>query len=524
MLRPPSKPAIGAQPPPIGAKPPPIAPGAERPTALVQPLDARGRRPSVARSRRHPQTVRLTGRPPSPWQWLGERAFASAIAVGLIGAVGITLGGGWLGITAIFYPERLSGLLGLLPEQLGGQLPPSDRLLSLADIRSQITLEGEGRLAGDILDLGEGRILIPLFAQTEDCPLRSPCQAILELRTYQTVRAGGDGVVRYRQIARVPVAGPEQSLVLAPLSQADTQVQGSNRPLPLTEIERMERGPDTGVWLTLTGRYETRQLSSLYGTVVHFNRDRAHLEAMVRWGSPQGRLPLWSNVTGDETPELVIDRGVGREPVFDIYQLQPRAFDLNPIALEPLSLTEISLKDGVYGRAIALARGGLWSQAERQLSDLYQRQRGQWPMRAIAQRDFIRYHALVAQARADEAASTPAGAVLASLADGRWQQALERWERLPLGDRGVLMRALQRDFEIYWRRIDAAIVQEPALQTPKIWAALARSAREGRPAAIAWYRQQPNNSSSLDRQVDFALSQAAAALKDPTAIAVGSLN
>lgn len=470
----------------------------------------------MARSR--PNTVRLVGRGSPLWGWLGARAFASAIAVGLIGAVGATLGGGWLGITAIFYPERLSGILGLLPEWLGGPLPPSDRLLSLAEIRSQITLEGEGRLAGDALDLGDERILIPLFAQTEDCPLRSPCQAILELRTYQTVRAGGDAVARYRQLARVAVAGPEQSLVLAPLSQASSDIQGSNRPLPLTQIELMERGPDTGVWLNLLGRYETRRLSSLYGTVVHFNRDRAHLEPMVRWGSPQGRSPLWSNVTGDETPELVIDRGVGSEPVFDIYQLQPRVFDLNPIALVPLSLTETPLEDGVYRGAIALARGGLWSQAERRLSDLYQRQRGQWPELAIAQRDLIRYHALVAQARADEASSTPAGAVLASLADGRWQQALERWERLPLRDRGVLMRALQRDFEAYWRRMEAAIAQEPALQTPKIWAALARSAREGRPAAIAWYRQQPNNSVSLDRQVDFALSQAAAALDGPAAI------
>ena len=186
----------------------------------------------------------------------------------------------------------------------------------------------------------------------------------------------------------------------------------------------------------------------------------------------------------------------------------------NPVTLTPISLRESILGAPLYQQALNLAQGKLWSQAHRSLTTLHdqlERQRSPetskpvWEPRVQGQYDVIRYHAMVAQAKVDSQRAGSHYPVVAALADGQWKRAWDRWQES--SNRGALVNDLASHGELLWSRIETQLRIDASDPLVTIWGALLLSAKRGRPAAIAWYRQQKRANSELDIRVDQALAQ-----------------
>lgn len=469
---------------------------------------AQGRSPFFRpRLKRRSPTSPAQTTPQGPWRGV---ASASAMMVFLLALTGI-IGGTWVGLTYILHPESVGWLSVLLPKKR--QVTDRD-LLALEDIRA-IATQYQFTL-GKILTLDEDHILAPFLALTDNCsPQSGQCRQIQELRIYKLDKTviQGDRSPRYRQTVRLPIDGPAESFVLSPWTLGDRQ--GSNRPLPLGQAFRLERNaPDGGHWLAVSGRYNHGKVTSLYGKVLRYNPETGHLAELLQWHSPSGQYPLWTQLTGDGAPELVVDTSTPLNPDFRVYEVTDLAFEPNPVTLTQISLRESVLGDPLYQRALNLAQGKLWSQAHQNLANLHDQleqlrspssEDPVWQPSVQAQYDVIRYHARVAQARVDSNRAGSHYPVIAALADGQWQRAWDRWQSSR--DRGALVNDLASHGDLLWSRIETQLRIDPSDPLVTVWGALLLSAKRGRPAAIAWYRQQKRTTQALDSQVDRALAQ-----------------
>ncbi|MGD1850551.1 MAG: hypothetical protein ACFCBU_08045, partial [Cyanophyceae cyanobacterium] len=400
-------------------------------------------------------------------------------------------------------------------------------LLAMDDIRAIASQYGLN--LGETTSLDETHILIPFVAVAESCSANmGQCWEIRELRVYRLDQAEpqGDRSPRYRQTVRLEVDGPAESFVLSPWTLGDRQ--GSNQPLPLGSVTKLNRAaPEGGHWLTVSGRHHHGKATSLYGKVLRYNPETGHLAELLQWHSPGGQFPRWSQITGDGAPELIVDASTALNPDFRVYEVTDLAFEPNPVTLTPISLRESVVDLPLYHRALNLAQGKLWSQAYQSLTDLYDQLEQQrspnsnspdsnspnnksskappWEARLQGQYDVIQYHAMVAQAKSDSQRSGSHYPVVAALADGQWKRAWDRWQNS--GDRGGLVNDLTSHGDLLWSRIETQLRVDSSDPLVTVWGALLLSAKRGRPAAIAWYRQQKRTDSKLDMQVDQALAQ-----------------
>jgi hypothetical protein len=464
------------------------------------------------------------------------------------GGLGTTLvvavGGGWIGYKLIVNPEAFLWIDQYLPPAnriYTGQNPP----LTLSQIQKQI--RANGNIAGSPLPLcsntqcslstrrstavANGRsqleaILLPVLQKQSNCDAN--CETIQELRVYQPIQApqwqfpGLDPSQLFRLVDQQEVTGPPESFVIAPVAKGD--IAGSNKPVPLTQWHRFpNEAPQDGIWIHLSGMRSVKNTSIVYGQVLHYNIKHHHISKMLEWTSPTGQKPSWQQVTGTKTPELVVDQSVGLEPKFQLYQVKPRNFFLNPVQLVPVSFAEPVLDTPTYRDALRLARSGLWSQAVEKFRAAKQQATSQsdssnsatalWPHAAQAQLDLAVMHAEITQRQAEAAWVSPSQEVLAKLIDGRWQSALGVFQT-SWRNQQAIAKLLQDEYDRLWKRVETALRVNPQQRSAQIWAALMVGSRQGTAAALDWLDRQSEVTpqtrvliGELLRQLDAALAQ-----------------
>ncbi len=408
------------------------------------------------------------------------------------GAIALSYSSAKMGLQAIVNPDASLWLPAYLPAW--ARIPVSHEATpqTLPDLRR--SLQAQGFAVGEAVPLvatGDSRqpdIALPLFPDPDTCS--RTCQNLLEVRVYQAVapaNAPQPSRTYFRQVERVEVEGPAESFAIAPLANHLSGRAGSNRPLPLKALQRFsgEVPNDGGVWLNLVGDRTEGQTHLVYGQIYRYHPQRQHLGQMLQWTSPEGQLPGWQNLTGDGDLELLVDRSVGLEPDFEIYQLRSRDFLPNPVRLSAVSLAEPIIEDRAYKDALLLARRRLWSPAfdtMQAVIDSYDRNGRSFPMAARAQFDVIQLHAQVADAQAGASRASPAQQVLADLIDGRWKEALEAFEAAD--DRTEIVELLRSDSGRLRQRIETALRIDPYNFEALVWEMLVVTAQSDRASAL----------------------------------------
>jgi hypothetical protein len=466
------------------------------------------------RSKKTKQVGMLSKVPPATATPKSHRARnLLTITAALLGGIGLVGGGMWLSVQLIFDPDSILWLNQFLPEWT--QIPIASRRSpqTLADIHAE--LEKQKLIAGEILPLTNsstpnkrGDFLLPVLAQQANCnatPLL--CQHIVELRTYQPTALQRKRKEAYFQmVSQVAVEGPEESFVITPLLSTNAANLGRDQPQPLTQIRRFSGAvPKSGIWLYLSGQQSRGKTPITYGQIVYYDVKRGNLSTMQQWTSPTTQVPEWREVTGGSTAELVVNQTVGLEPRFQIYQVKSSNSWFDNAQLEEITLTETTLDDATYDKALLLAKNGLWSTAEQWLRSLKRRNKG-WSSQTQAQLDVITLHAQITRSQAEKAWSSPSQQVLANLVDGRWQRALQVFQSSP-ENRSEVTALLKTESSRLWSRVNAALKVDPAQVEVKAWGALILAAQKGKPAAIAWLRQQPKNTKASNTQILALLNQ-----------------
>lgn len=416
----------------------------------------------------------------------------------LVSGIGLMAGGMWFSVQSMVHPESIVWMTRWLPGWAKSTTVDPSAPQTLDEIRQ--LLSQQGMVAGDTVFLSpenqaKTELLIPVYLQRPNCD--RGCRPITQLQIYQSAAeelSPSADRTYYYPINQVQVSGPAESFVISSMANL-TSASGSNRPLDLTALKRFDRkAPNTGLWFNLQGNRSEGDTQMTYGQIFHYNRNRSHLSLMLQWASPAGQIPEWQEVTGGKTAELTIDRSIGLEPHFEVYQVQPRNFVLNPVQLREITLAEPASDSRTYKNAMLLARKGLWSPALEILSVLQRETGSNWTPAAQAQMDLIALHARITQNQAKAAWASPSQAVLATLIDGQWRAALDIFENNP-DQRAEISDLLKTDTGRLWERIDAA-VRVSADVDAIAWGALLQAAQGDRKQAMKWTNEQVSGQSS----------------------------
>lgn len=350
-------------------------------------------------------------------------------------------------------------------------------------------------------------LMVPLLASPQGCSGDS-CGRIVELRVYHAIESSWREP-HYQLGDRLAVEGPDEFFATAPLVQVTALGPGSSRALPLHQVERFAVQPsEQGIWFTVSGEHQIGRDRLQFGQLGWYDFRRQRLRLGDPWTSPNGSSPEWRSITGNATPELVIDQTVGLEPRYLVYFLRPTANNQS-LQLEAISLQQVPLSSSSYENALLLAQHGLWSPALKVLQSLKQRYGDDWPAYAQAQLDVIALHAEVTQKNADNAWSNASQKLIALLIDGQWENS---WAFLlaELNQESSVSQVLQGDQRSLWRRVEAAARVSPSREAVRNWASLMQYLRNGRDAAIAQLGGSTPNSAtpvSLNRQQRDILQQ-----------------
>jgi hypothetical protein len=410
----------------------------------------------------------------------------------LLGGIGLMAGGTWFSLQSMLHPESVIWMTRWLPGWAKSATDNPSAPQTLDEIRQSL-MEQE-MTAGDPVFLSsetraKTEFLLPVYLQRPNCD--RGCRPIAQLRIYQSASeelSPSDDRTYYYLLNQVEVSGPAESFVISPLANA-TSASGSNRPLDLTALKRFDsKAPNTGLWFNLQGNRLEGDSQMTYGQIFHYNPSRSHLSLMLQWTSPSGQLPEWQEVTGEKTSELTIDRSLGLEPHFEVYQVQPRNFILNPVQLQEITITEPVLDSRTYKNAMLLARKGLWSPAMEVMAVLKRESGSNWTPAAQAQMDLIAMHARITQNQAKAAWASSSQAVLATLIDGQWRTALEIFENNP-EQRAEIADLLKTDTGRIWDRIDTAVRVSPDIDAIA-WGVLLQAAQGDRKQALKWASEQ----------------------------------
>ncbi|WP_159783241.1 hypothetical protein [Sodalinema gerasimenkoae] len=445
-----------------------------------------------------------------PWRDILLQVGLAAVWAGAFGSI---TGGVWLGAKLIIDPDSARWLSDNLPDwtQLGFQ--SSNRPETLSDIRDRI--EDSGYTPAEPIEIPgasvEPDLLLPVLQQRSE-PCGKQCFEIVALQIYQRVSPGWNPEESslFYLTAEISVTGPAESYAIAPLVNARSLAPGSTRPLPLTHLQALtENAPADGLWFNLIGERDTGEGGLSYGQVYHYNPSRYSLSLMLQWTSPAGQLPQWEEFTGRGRPEFVVDRTVGLEPDFGIYQLRSRNFLPNPVQLVPLSLNEPALDSRTYQNALLLARNGLWSEAESILRSLKQERGSQWTSEAQSQLDKIAFHAEIVSAQADASWASPSQKLLTALLDGRWSESTTILDGLGENEMSDVISMLSSDTHRLWRRIEAMVRVNPTNQEAMFWGVIVRSLDRGQAEAMTWLAEQENVSETTLEEAEQVLNRIA---------------
>ncbi|MGI2906241.1 hypothetical protein [Tolypothrix sp. VBCCA 56010] len=419
-----------------------------------------------------------------------ESWLSSMLAVGILsGSAALIALFVWISLIFILNPEKLSWLNNVLPEwaKISSQ---QEHPQTLSQIK--LNLKNKGQIAGEILPLDgdvENSFLLPVYKQRANC--QSDCKYVVELRVYQLSQdtETQSSTEKYYHLAtQLPITGPEEYFVIAPLVDATSENQGSSISLPLSEVKRFEGNTSSGVWFYCKGQRMEGTNAIAYGHILHYNPERSNLQLMLSWTSPNGQLPKWQQVTNNGTKELIVDQTVGLEPQLRVYQVQPVNSFLDPIQLEEISLKPPELKDSAYQDAVSIARSGLWTPAFEWLQFIKKQQKEKMPAAAQAQIDLIRLHSQLTKIQADKSWASPSQQVLADLIDGRWEKALQVFEASPENAQEIAT-LLKADEGRLWNRTSSALQVNPNRPEVQAWAALILAAGQGQSRANSWLEE-----------------------------------
>lgn len=388
---------------------------------------------------------------------------------------------------------------GLVPQSLGSWSVPQ----TMPQI--QAALQNVGRSAGEPIRLGPNRSgidqrpvvdwLLPIYQRSPNC--QTDCNTIVEVRVYQA--ADRQVTPSYQLVSQLAIAGLEESFVLAPMIDARAANQGSSRALPLTQLKHFTGTiPQLGIWLALQGRLQRSMGEALYGQILYYNPARLHLSTKLAWSSPAQQEPQWVNITGNPSPELVVNQTTGLEPQFTVYQVKPLKFIDSPVQLEPISLAPNVLPHPRYQTALMLARSGLWTPSSQWLKPL-KAQGIPWSPIAQAQLDVIAYHARITQQQANQSWASPGQQILAYLINGNWERGLEVFESSVAASQETA-ELLRADRGQLADRIKAGLRADPKRRPIKLWGVLLQAAQRDQKTALAWLRQQAHSTQEdIDR-------------------------
>lgn len=325
--------------------------------------------------------------------------------------------------------------------------------------------------------------------------------AIRELRLYRSATAGA--TQQLTLLTTLAVTDVPAASVLTPLMGTSQAIAPGSRSLPLATLDRLQTEADgTGIWLSLSDRWRQGNVSLRYGQLVYLSGNNPYLESSLVWSSPQGRSPEWLDLDGSDPLDILVDGSVGLEPAFSGYRLL-RQDGMGPnrrsaeVSLQTVPLEAASL-EATYRQALTLARSGLWSDALRQITILQARLSDRWTPAAEAQRRLIQHHAQITQQQADRTWSIPTQQILASLVDGRWQQALEQLDQ-SASSQEALFRLLADDDGRFWNRVQAALQLHPGKSEVLVWGGLILQAQDTPESALAWLERQQATPATLDR-------------------------
>ncbi|HEY9616369.1 MAG TPA: hypothetical protein V6C64_05995, partial [Microcoleaceae cyanobacterium] len=296
--------------------------------------------PNTSKIRPSPPQIPSQAKPTKRLQWGWFWSLLLLLAAG-----GCIFGSIRFGVQLIVNPQQLLWINQWIPDwipvETSGAKPPKTINELRAEVASQRQTLGESLLLGKNKSAWDGSsvtdVLIPILAKRPNCA--SHCDQIVELRLYQassvTTAPKGPSEQRYQLISQLPIAGLEESFVIAPLVDAHSADQGSSTVLPLTKWQRFEgNAPRKGVWLLLSGEWDEGDATIAYGRIIHYNPEQFYLSPKLQWTSPGGHLPEWREITGGGTAELIVDQTIGLEPQFEIYQVKPLNFMPSPLQLE----------------------------------------------------------------------------------------------------------------------------------------------------------------------------------------------
>ena len=348
---------------------------------------------------------------------LAASMFAVAILLSSAGLV-VTLSS--ISIMFIFNPLSVTWLNPFLPKWAEIASNLEDKPHTVEQIQAEI--KKQNRIAGEILPLESETnesFLLPIYRDTRSVmasPYRnncnSDCKYIVELRTYQLATDfewQSLSKKYYHLTTQLPVTGPEEFEVIAPLVDAGVEENpGSTIALTVTEIKRFEKdAPKPGIWYYLRGNRSSGSNTTAYGYIIHYNPERRNLRRVISWTSPTGDLPQWQQITGDDQKELVVRQTVGLEPRLRIYQIKPGEFIVNPVKLSEINLKPTAFKDGGYKDALLIAKNGLWTPAYKWLQFIKKQHKGKISSEVQAQIDFIHEHSQLTKKLADTSWASP---------------------------------------------------------------------------------------------------------------------
>ncbi|MDB9525338.1 hypothetical protein PN498_05015 [Oscillatoria sp. CS-180] len=444
-------------------------------------------RPTSARTQRYPSLI------------VKRTLKTLGIGVILVGAGALVSLSLWASAVLILRPNPPQWLARHLPHwsKGWGEIP----IQTIADIEAE--LEQQQRYRGDFVDLAllnkdgqfAGTKLLPIFETRSPC--NRNCEAITEVRLYGVQRR--EGPTDYLQLLhRLPVKGPTEEDIFDPLSHGDVGTVGSTYRLPLDALKPLHESELPGVWLTLTGRWQTQGSRVLYGQMLHVNAQTLEVSSLLNWKSPPGRLPSWYEVDGAGLPELLVNQSYGLEPDYRLYRIGNLTATQSSTRLQEISLNAIQLPQGIstkpYRDALYLAQQGLWSDAEKQLAPIKQRLDNQWSQELEQQLQLISLHARFSKTQAERDWSQPSQKLLALLLDGQWDTALKSLTVAQGNLERAVLPLLERDSNRIWQRLTATLKVRPGQKSAQLWGALLLLAKEDEAAALKWLTQGQKDS------------------------------
>ncbi|XHR83175.1 MAG: hypothetical protein ACFKPT_02010 [Gloeotrichia echinulata GP01] len=424
----------------------------------------------------------------------GGNWLSSMLAIALlISSAGLFITFAWISILFIFNPHQITWLNKFLPEWAQISFGNSDSPQTLKQI--QLSLSQQQQIAGETIVLDQDKddsFLLPVFQQRPNC--LSDCQYLVELRVYQRsddLEFQSQPQKYYHLVTQLSVTGLEESFVLAPLKGNELEHQDFSISLPLNQVKRFEgETPTPGIWFDLRGQRQEGTGAIAYGNIVYYNPQRQNLQQLLSWTSPNGQLPKWQQVTGDDVKELVIDQTVGLEPRLRVYQVKATELFQNPVQLAEISLTRQDLKDSAYQDALLLARSGLWTPAFERLQYMLKQRKPVISADVQAQIDIIRRHSQLTKIQAEKNWASPGQQVLADLIDGRWEKALQVFEASPQNLQEVVT-LLKADSGRLWNRTAAGLRVDPNRPQVQAWGCLMVAVQHGEQRANSWLQAQP---------------------------------